>query len=86
MKPFYNNVPVDACELPFPRGLSYECNRVWDYLDGAAFLFFYQGRLIVTDEALDLDQPRWDFESWEELKATLEECYRDLVAEGVLDE
>lgn len=85
-----------AIELTLPTGLSEKAQKCWDYFDGTAFAYEYVGRLVVTDEALDLAEfgdgsheapfgaPRWICDSWEELEKILEETYDDLEADDLL--
>ena len=82
-----------AIELAFPTGFSKEAKAVLDYLEGTAFLYEYDGRLVVTDESLELTlhadrrscgAPRWVVDSWEELEQILEENYKELKEEGVI--
>ena len=80
----------DAIELTLPEGLSEKAKACWDYFDGAAFAYEYKGRLVITDEALELTEagdrsmgnpwgaPRWTVDSWEELEQILEEVYDEL--------
>ena len=71
-----------ALPLYFPPELSQDAWRVLDYLDDTAWLFAYKGKLVVTDESLELsvlaDQrccggPRWTGDSFAELDAWLTE-------------
>ena len=85
-----------AVELTLPTGLSEKAQACLDYFDGTAFAFEYLGRLVVTDEALDLTEfgdgsheapfgaPRWVVDSWEELEQILEANYDDLKADDLL--
>ena len=85
-----------AFELTLPTGLSGTAQACWDYFDGTAFAYEYKGRLVVTDESLDLAEfgdgsheapfgaPRWVVDSWEELEQVLEATYDDLEADGLL--
>ena len=87
-----------AIELTLPTGLSEKARKCWDYFDGTAFAYEYCGRLVVTDEALDLTEygdgsheapfgaPRWVCDSWEELEEILEATYDDLKEDGCLEE
>lgn len=86
-----------AVELTLPTSFSAEAWATWNYLDGAAFIYEYDGKLVVTDEALDLtvygdgnmenqiDGPRWIVESWDELEEILEQTYFCLVEEEVIE-
>jgi len=97
--PIDRNDPASALtaeELDFPEGLSSRCWAVLDYLDGTAFLFWYKGQYVVTDESLELTAygdgtseaplggPRWVGSSFVELAAWLEAVADDLEAEGVI--
>ena len=85
-----------ALGLTLPEGFSDKAKACWDYFDGAAFIFGYKGRLVVTDEALELTVagdgsrenpyggPRWICDSWEELEEILEEVYDELKEDGIL--
>lgn len=85
-----------AVELTLPTGLSEKAQKCWDYLDGTAFAYEYQGRLVVTDESLELTEygdgsheapfgaPRWECDSWEELEEALEATCDDLEQDGLL--
>ena len=87
-----------AIELTLPTGLSEKAQKCWDYFDGTAFAYEYCGRLVVTDEALELTEygdgsheapfgaPRWVCDSWKELEEILEATYEDLEADGCLEE
>lgn len=87
-----------AIELTLPTGLSAKAWKCWDYFDGTAFAYEYQGRLVVTDEALELTEygdgsheapfgaPRWVCDSWEELEQILEETYDDLKEDGCIED
>ena len=76
-----------AIEYSLPQNFSDKAKRYWEYLEGAAFIFEYKGRLVITDESLELTEyengaPRWVFNSWKELEEMLEMCYDDY-AEGI---
>ncbi len=87
-----------AIELSLPTGLSAKAWKCWDYFDGTAFAYEYQGRLVVTDEVLELTEygdgsheapfgaPRWVCDSWEELEQILEETYDDLKEDGCIED
>lgn len=98
-KPIDRNDPdaaADAIELTIPGCFSGKAKACWNYFDGAAFAYEYKGRLVVTDEALELTEagdgsrenpygtPRWTLDSWEELEKILEELYDELKEEGCL--
>lgn len=100
-RPVDRNHPESACsaiEVTFPTGLSQKAQKCWKYFDGSAFAFIYKGRLVITDEALELTVagdgsyqnpfggPRWVVDSWEELEKILEEVYDELVNEEMLQE
>lgn len=88
---------ITAVELTLPTSFSAEAWTTWNYLDGAAFIYEYDGRLVVTDEALDLTAhsdgnmenhiggPRWIVDSWDELEEILEETYFCLAEEEVIE-
>lgn len=76
-----------AIEYELPDNFSEKAKKYWEYLEGAAFIYEYEGRLVITDESLELTEyengaPRWVFNSWEELEEMLEMCY-DEYAEGI---
>ena len=85
-----------AVELTLPTGLSEKAQKCWDYFDGTAFAYEYQGKLVVTDESLELTEygdgsheapfgaPRWVCDSWEELEEILEATYDDLEEDDLL--
>ena len=102
---YFGEQPVDrndpesakyALGLTLPEGFSDKAWACWDYFDGAAFIYGYKGRLVVTDEALELSEagdgsrgnpyggPRWTVDSWEELEQILEEVYDELKEEGII--
>jgi hypothetical protein len=78
-----------AVELDLPDNFSDKAKACWNYFEGAAFIFEYDGKLTVTDEGLNLTAhgdgiheafgaPRWVCDSWEELEQILEEIYDEL--------
>lgn len=83
-----------AVELDLPDNFSDKAKACWDYFEGAAFIFEYMNRLVVTDEGLYLTAhgdgsyespigaPRWVCDSWEELQQILEETYDELESDG----
>lgn len=85
-----------AIEITLPCTFSDKARDVWDYLDGAAFLYIYKGRLVVTDESLELTEagdgsrgnpygcPRWTEDSFEELEKDMEAAYDELKSEGCI--
>ena len=85
-----------AIEYTIPEGFSDKAHAVWNYLEGAAFIFEYKGKLVVTDESLDLTVfgdgsreaplggPRFVCDSWEELEAWLDLVYDELRDNGLL--
>ena len=86
-----------AVELTLPTSVPAEAWAVWNYLDGTAFIYEYDGRLVVTDEALDLTAhgdgsrdnpiggPRWIVDSWDELEEILLATYCDLVEDDMIE-
>lgn len=78
-----------AVPLEFPEGLSKKAEAGLAYLEGAAFLFQYQGRYIVTDESGWLTAygtgrkddpagfPQAEFESLSEIGPWLEQVAND---------
>ena len=87
-----------AVELDVPDNFSDKAKACWEYFEGAAFIFQYMSRLVVTDEGLYLTAhgdgshdapfgaPRWVCDSWEELERILEATYDELEADGLLPE
>ena len=85
-----------AIEYALPTGFSDKAKACWDYFEGAAFLFSYKSKLVITDESLYLTEhgdgsheapfgaPRGEFDTWEEVEAWLEAVYDDLEADGCL--
>lgn len=76
-------------EYTLPTGFSEKAHAVWDYLEGAAYLFEHNHHLVITDESLDLEYegccgPRAVLDSWEEVETWLEENYEDLAEAGLL--
>lgn len=99
----FHHCPIDkndpdhaltAIELPFPKDITPEAQRVVQYFEGAAFLYFYKGKYVVTDEGLYLTEhgdgshgkpfgsPRWTGHSLEEMERWLEEIAKEFDAEG----
>ena len=86
-----NGTPVVALHFDFPDSLSPRALAVLDYLDGTAFLFWYDGRLVVTDESLELCEsrwygPRWTGASVADLEGWLEAVYPGLLADGYVED
>ena len=93
---FFTESPVDmndpesavrAFPVRIPAGLSKEAELMMEYLDDTAWLFIYNGRLVLTDESLWLTDynrdgyfggPRWTGDTVEELDAWLAAEYEDL--------
>lgn len=87
-----------AVELALPDNFSDKAKACWKYFKGAAYIFEYKNRLVVTDEGLYLTDhgdgshkaphggPRWVCDSWEELERLLEAIYDNLEADGDLPE
>jgi len=91
-RPFDRTDPESAetaVALAFPHELSDNAWRVLNYLDDTAWLFAYKGKLVVTDESLELTNagdgsaenpigcPRWTGSSFEELEAWLEHEFQN---------
>ena len=66
-----------------------------DYLDDTAWIFEYDGKLVITDEGLYLTEfgdgrikayggPRAEFDSWEDMEEWLELTYQDLVDDEMI--
>lgn len=76
-----------AIGLTLPESFSRAAKYAWEYFDGSAFAFEYKGRLVITDEALELTEagdgtpgnpygtPRAIFDNWTEVEAWLEEIW-----------
>lgn len=85
-----------AIEYSLPTRFSGKAKACWAYFSGAAFLFEYKDRLVITDEGLYLTEhgdgsheapfgaPRGKFDSWEEVEAWLEAVYDDLEEDDLL--
>lgn len=77
----------EAVGLTLPESFSRAARYAWEYLDGCAFAFEYKGRLVITDESLDLSEagdgthgnpyggPRAIFDNWTEVESWLEEIW-----------
>ena len=61
-----------AIEIFIPGSLSEKAQRVIEYFGTEACLYMYKGQFVLTDEALDLGEPRWAGKSIDELEAWLE--------------
>lgn len=58
------------------RGLAPRAQAVWNYLEGAAYLYWTPARgYICTDEALDFDCPRWEGEDLRDFLTWLDAQY-----------
>ena len=85
-----------AIEYSLPEGFSDKAKECWEYFSGAAFLFEYKDRLVMTDESLYLTEhgdgshaapfgaPRATFEAWDEVEEWLETVYDELVEDGMI--
>lgn len=83
-----------AIEYSLPMRFSNKAQACWKYFSGAAYLFEYKGRLVMTDESLYLTEhgdgsheapwgaPRGEFGTWEEIEEWLEAVYDDLEEDG----
>ena len=83
-----------AIMLEWPDTFSDRAKRVIHYFDGTAFLYFYYGRLVVTDESMELTAygdgsyeapigfPRWEGDSLNELEKWLEDVADQYDADG----
>ena len=72
------------------------CNYIRENFSGAAYLFEYKGRLVMTDESLYLTEhgdgsyeapygaPRGEFETWEEVEAFLEQVFDELLEDDMI--
>ena len=79
-----------AIEYSLPFYFSKKAWQAWDYLDDTAYIFAYKGRLVVTDESLELTDagdgtrenpiggPRFVADSWEEIETWLEAVADDM--------
>lgn len=90
LRAYDRNAPEKADQaigLTLPESFSRAALYAWEYLDGAAFAFEYDGHLVITDESLELTEagdgspgnpigcPRAIFDSWPEVEAWLEEIW-----------
>lgn len=85
-----------AIEYSLPARFSNKAQACWKYFSGAAYIFEYKGRLIMTDESLYLTEhgdgsydapfgaPRGEFDTWEEVEEWLEAVYDDLEEDGAI--
>jgi len=79
-----------------PEGFSGKAKACWTYFSGAAYLFEYKGRLVMTDESLYLTEhgdgsheapygaPRGEFETWEEVETFLEQVFDELLEDDMI--
>ena len=86
-----------AIYYDLPSGFSDKAKAAWKYLDGAAFIFEYKDKLVMTDEGLYLTEhgngtheapyggPRAEFDSWEEMEEWLELVYQEGIEEGFIE-
>lgn len=100
---FFGHTPIDmndrdyedtAIELTLPDGFSEKAKEAWSYFEGAAFIFEYKGKLVVTDEGLYLTEhgtgepgspygcPRATFRIWYQMEAWLEQVHDELEEDG----
>ena len=99
LQPVDRNDPASehtAIEYSLPAGFSGKAKACWEYFSGAAYLFEYKGKLIITDESLYLTEhgdgsheapfggPRGEFDSWEEIESWLEAVFDDLMEDGMI--
>lgn len=87
---------ASAIEYGLPSGFSGKAKACWDYFSGAAYLFEYKGRLVMTDESLYLTEhgdgsheapfgaPRAVFDTWEQVEEWLEEVFDELMEDGLI--
>ena len=76
-----NNTPMDAddpdsavmaIELDYPANLSEKAMATLKALEGTEALYYYMEHFIITDEGLDLNQPRWEGDTLEAMEEWLE--------------
>ena len=99
LEPIDRNDPESAgtaIEYGLPDGFSGKAKACWNYFSGAAYLFEYKGRLVMTDESLYLTEhgdgsyaapfgaPRGEFETWEEVETFLEQVYDELLEDDMI--
>lgn len=88
---------LTAIEYSLPESFSEKAKLVWEYLDGAGFIFEYKGRLVITDESLYLTEagdgiheaigcPRFEADSWEEIERWLELVWEDVKDDIITDD
>jgi len=66
-------------------GMPPRIQAVWDYFSGAAYLYWTtDNKFICTDEACDLDLPRWTGESLQDFMHWLDSIY-DEISEEIKD-
>ena len=64
---------VMAIELDYPANRSEKAMATLKALEGAEALYYYMEHFIITDEGLDLNQPRWEGDTLEAMEEWLEE-------------
>ena len=87
---------ASAIEYSLPSRFSGKAKACWEYFSGAAYLFEYKGKLVMTDESLYLTEhgdgsheapwgaPRGEFETWDEVEAWLEDVYDELMEDDMI--
>ena len=101
---FCGDYPVDmndrehertAVELSLPDSFSQKAKVCFHSMEGTAFIFAYNGKLVLTDESLWLTEygegtfeapygwPRWTCDSWEEMERSLEDAWDDMLDAGM---
>ena len=99
LEPIDMNDPQSAAtaiEYGLPDGFSGKAKACWEYFSGAAYLFEYKGKLVMTDESLYLTEhgdgsheapfgaPRAEFENWEAVEKWLEQVFDELIEDGAI--
>lgn len=79
----------EAIQLELPEYFCHKAKVCWKYFSSAAAIFAYKGKIVVTDESLELTDSvrllpsgnkiygctRWICDSWSELEQILAERY-----------
>lgn len=82
----------EAIAIDWPKSFTEKARKAINYFDDTAWLFYYKGRYVVTDESLYLTAagdgkttaigfPRWEADSMVEIEAWLETVTDELEEE-----
>ena len=69
-------------KLTLPENLDPVAKTAWRLMDRSHELYEHDGRLVVVEEADDLDDPTWEGNSYAELERWLIHCFQEWVATG----